>query len=236
MKASFFRRLGAYIIDIFIIMIVSSLISGFLPNNQKITNLNEENLNLLTDYYEVVSEGNQEKVKEYSNKINDFSYELSRLSVYSDLVMIGLYLLYFIAFQGYNNGQTVGKKILKIEVVDAEDNNITFKQLFLRSVFIYPIVLALLQIILIFVLNKSTYLTFSTIISYLQYGIYLVCFITTIVSGRGLHDKFAGTKVINFGTVENVEESKVSKWKKTAEKEKSVSSYKLNHTRGKRKE
>lgn len=235
MNAGFFRRLGAYLIDVIIIMIVSSLFTRFLPNNDEINKLNSANANLLSDYTEILQEGDVDKINDYSILITDYNYELNKLSLYTNLSTIVLYLLYFVVFQGYNNGQTVGKRLLKIEVVDNDDNNPTFKQLLIRGIILYPMILSLLDTVLIQVLSKNNYITCSNGIAYLQYAIYFACFITVIFGGRGIHDRLAGTRVIKYGTISEEDDSKVSKWKKNAEKEKETRAYKVNHTSGKRK-
>ena len=236
MNAGFFRRLGAYLIDVIIIMLVASLVSRFLPNSEKINKLNEANSNLFSDYSKVIQEGDMDKINDFSILITDYNYELTKLSLYTNLSTIVLYLLYFVGFQGYNNGQTVGKRLLKIEVVDDEDNNPNFKQLLIRGVILYPMILSMLDTMLIHILSKSNYMTCSTVIAYIQYGIYLACFITVIFTGRGIHDRLSGTRVIKYGTISEEDDSKVSKWKKASEMEKEKSIYKVNHTRGKRKE
>jgi uncharacterized RDD family membrane protein YckC len=236
MNAGFFRRLGAYLIDVIIIMIVVSLFSRFLPNSDKIDALNNANSNLLTDYSEILQEGDVDKINDFSALITDYNYELTKLSLYTNLSTIVLYILYFVGFQGYNNGQTVGKRLLKIEIVDDEDNNPNFKQLLIRGIILYPMVLSLLDTMLIHVLSKSSYISCSNVIAYIQYALYFVCFITVVFTGRGIHDKLAGTRVIKYGTVSEEDESNVSKWKKTAEKEKVTRTYRVNHTSGKRKE
>jgi uncharacterized RDD family membrane protein YckC len=236
MNAGFFRRLGAYLIDVIIIMIVVSLFSRFLPNSDKIDALNNANSNLLTDYSKILQEGDVDKINDFSALITDYNYELTKLSLYTNLSTIVLYILYFVGFQGYNNGQTVGKRLLKIEIVDDEDNNPNFKQLLIRGIILYPMVLSLLDTMLIHVLSKSSYISCSNVIAYIQYALYFVCFITVVFAGRGIHDKLAGTRVIKYGTVLEEDESNVSKWKKTAEKEKVTRTYRVNHTSGKRKE
>ena len=236
MNAGFLRRLGAYLVDVIIIMIVTSLFSRFLPNNDKINALNNANANLLSDYSEILQEGDTDKINDFSVLITDYNYELTKLSLYTNLSTIVLYLLYFVGFQGYNNGQTVGKGLLKIEVVDNDDNNPNFKQLLIRGLILYPIVLSLLDTLLIHMISKNTYITCSNVIAYIQYAIYFICFITVLFTGRGLHDRVSGTRVIKFGTISEEDESKVSKWKKTAEKEKETRVYRVNHTSGKRKE
>jgi len=236
MKASILRRLGAYLIDIFLIFFVSSLLSGFMPNNDKITKLSNENMEFLSKYYEVIEKGDLEGLDEYSNQLNKYNYDLNKLSVFSNLFTVGLYFLYFIVFQRYNNGQTVGKKLLKIEVIDDDGNIPSFKQMIIRGIIIYPMILSLIDIILILLLKEVAYMSISNIIIYIQYGLYIVCFVTSIMNGKGLHNKLAGTCVINVGTFDEEDESSVTKWKKTSERERETKKYRVNHTSGKRKD
>lgn len=240
MRASFFKRVVAYIIDFLIIILVSNILAGVLPDNDKIIQKNNEMTNFIVENKDVLTSKDVSDVEVFNQKLNDYSYDLNKLSLWPNLLKMTLYFLYFIAFQSYNSGQTLGKRFLKLEIVDKDGNSPKFKQMLVRGVILYPIVFVLLDIVFINILSKSMYLSFSNILYYIKYGLFLGCFITAIISGRGIHDKLAGTSVIVFGTAEadsDVEvENKVSKWKKSALKEKEMKKYKVNHTSGKRKE
>ena len=229
MKASFWKRIGAYFIDCLIITLVCSICVRYLPNYKKIEKLNNDSSSILTEYSEVLSSGDSEKMAEYNEKINDFNYDLKKASVFSSMLSITLYSLYFIVFQRYNNGQTVGKKLLKLEVASNDGEALTMKQTLIRSLILYPIVFELIDLCIIFMLSKSLYLSVSSWLSLLQGAVFIACCITAIF-GRGLHDRLANTNVIVFGTVAEEEESSVSKWKKTSSLEKEVKTYRVNHT------
>ena len=47
----------------------------------------------------------------------DNSYQLSKETGLTNIVTIVVYVLYFIVYQMYMNGQTIGKRIMKIRVV-----------------------------------------------------------------------------------------------------------------------
>lgn len=235
MKASFLKRIGAYLIDYLLIAIVCSLFAKYLPNYNKIEVLNKENESIITEYAEVMDSGNPDDLKEISKRISDYNYELKRLSISLSLLSITTYALYFIVFQRYNNGQTVGKKLLKLEVVSDDDNNLSLKQTLIRSIILYPIVFELVDIGVLLVLNKSLYLDISSTLSFVQYVLFFVCCVTALF-GRGLHDKLAHTNVIVFGTISEEQESSVSKWKKNSASENEVKTYRVNHTSRKRKE
>lgn len=235
MKASFFKRIGAYLIDCFLLMILLNFVSRYLPGYNKIQKLNIEGNEIMEEYTDAIASGDTSLLAEKSESFIDFSYELRKLSIYSNLSSIVLYSLYFIVFQRYNNGQTVGKKLLKVEVIDEDGNSPSLKQMVIRTILIHPIVFDLIDVILVLVLSKSLYLNTSNILVYAQYILFFVCAVTAIF-GKGLHDRLAHTNVIKFGTISEVEESKVSKWKKTSNREREIKTYRVNHTSGKRKE
>lgn len=186
------------------------------------------------DYYEDLADGDENNLIKYSAIINDLSYDLSKASIANNLISIGLYFLYFVVFQRYNNGQTIGKKLLKLEVVDDEET-VSFKKLLIRGIILYPMLFELLDVIIISILSKSLYIRLSTWISLVKYICFLGCFLPILIGKRGLHDKLANTDVIVVGS-EIYDEGKATKWQKTAEKEKEIKKYRVNHTSGKRKD
>lgn len=235
MNAGFFRRIGAYLIDFFVIIFLSNILTSVMPNRDKILNLSSQTTNLMSEYYEVVISGNEEEIEIFTNKINDISYEISKSSIYVNMASIILYFLYFVVLPTYCNGQTLGKKILKIETVDLENNAPSFIRMLIRGIILYPIAFNVLDLICLFIFKQSIYQNISSFLVFAQYGLFIACFISIIVSGRGIHDRLAGTSVIVAGTGEGEVESKVSKWKKNSEKEKEVKKYRVNHTTGKSK-
>jgi len=235
MSAGFLKRIGAYIIDFLIILLISNLLSSFLPNNNKIVKLTKEGNEIIDGYYKALIESS-DNIEEYSTKLNNYNYELGKLSVYSNLITISLYFLYFIIFQSYNNGQTVGKRLFKIEIRSCNGKELNYKQLFIRGIILYPIIINLLNIIAIIVCKQSVYEDVSFVTTFIKYLLFLICFISIVINHRGIHDKLSGTVVIVSGSVKENEEDQMTKWKKVSEKEKKLSKYGNNHTSGRGKE
>jgi len=236
MNASLIKRIGAYIIDFIIILIISNVINTVLPNNKEVVKLTNEGTTIISNYFESVNLDDKEKLNEYNMKLNDYNYRLSKASILSTLVTIVLYFLYFVVFQSYNNGQTVGKKIMKIQILGNNNQKASFKQLLIRSIILFPIIFNLVGVIALVFLKQNTYQNVSSVLSLVHYSLFIACFISVAFSDRGMHDRLAGTCVYVFGTTEEVKESKASKWKKTSDKEKEIKKYVGTHTRGKRKE
>lgn len=230
MSVGFFKRAGAYIIDIVLVMIMASLITSFIPNKK----INDLSLEYSEFVYENFNKMDSEDfdIDGFNEKLDDYTYQISKASIGSNLVLISIYVLYFIGFNRYNNGQTVGKKLLKIEITDKDGNVPNIKQLCIRGLILYPIVFDILNVILISMLSKSLFLSISSGLSIIRFIILLICSISIMGTSEGIHDKLSGTKVVLFESMN--EEDKATKWRKNTEKEKKLKSYKNNHTSGKK--
>ena len=192
MKATFIERLGAYFLDIIIISILLSIIGYSLPKNtvdyeQKLNNITEKYLN---------SEINTQK---YIDETSIILYDNQKSNILSLGISVALIIGYFVIFQYMNQGQTFGKKLFKIKVVEKESKKTpSISSGFIRSLFILNIMSGILNIIFIYILNSKTY--------YIGYGItYIIETLFIVVSiffvlyredGRGLHDIMAKTTVI----------------------------------------
>lgn len=189
MKASFFKRLGAFILDYFIIIFIVLLITMGFDSN-KTTDLTNKMSQLANDY-----QGGEITIDEYKEKIN---YELQKSNVTTNIVSVTLYIGYFVVFATLNKGQTLGKKLLKIKVVNKDGEKPSIWNMLLRSLFIYNIVSALFSIIFVNILSVNTFTYIYTIVGYVEFFVIIVSFfmVTYKKDGRGLHDMIAGTSVI----------------------------------------
>lgn len=186
------KRILAYLIDVVIVLLASSMLSSISYLNPQLETYNK--------YYDEYSE----KTKDYLDKkiaddeylqiTNDYSYKLERNSVYSSIISVVTILLYFGVFQKYNNGQTLGKKLLNIRV---KGNLNVFKYL-LRTAIVYNVFINIAKIILIVALDQNQYLNAN---KYL-YALALIVEVTIIVmvmlrkDHKGLHDLIVGSEVI----------------------------------------
>ncbi len=101
-------------------------------------------------------------------------------------------------FATLNKGQTLGKKLLKIKVVNKDGEKPSIWNMLLRSLFIYNIVSALFSIIFVNILSVNTFTYIYTIVGYVEFFVIIVSFfmVTYKKDGKGLHDMIAGTNVI----------------------------------------
>ena len=195
MKAKFYDRLTAYIIDVIIISLITSIIFTSIPTNNKEL---EKQLSSLQD--EVLS--NNITYEEFVDEYQDLYYKNKKDTMTQSAITLTITIAYFVIFQYMNKGQTIGKKILHLRVVDnnTEKPLSIFKGL-IRSLLIWNILSGTLGIVLIYILNKESYITSYLIISSIE-SIFI--FITAMFTlyrkdNRGLHDIIINSKVIIEG-------------------------------------
>ncbi len=196
-NAYFIKRLGALILDMIIVSTVVSMLTFFVNNNSNYEKLTKE-------YNDVMEQAMDKKTspKEYKkllSKASDISYDLSKQTVVVSFVSLTMYILYFIVFQFYNKGQTIGKKLMKIKIESNDGKDLTMNQLAVRSLIINSILANLILLAVIILGSKDVYFVSSTTVSMIQY---IIIFTTAIMilfrkDKRGLHDVITNTKVIN---------------------------------------
>ena len=223
------RRFGAYLIDMFLIMIVASMLASvpFLnPNLEKYNETYEE-------WYEIYKEnvlgssitnndsGNdsmtqestdstlqniddnidEKDMDEINEKLADLNYNLTKYGMASSIIQLVLTILYFVLFQFFNKGKTFGKAIMKINVVSTEKEKLKFSQVLIRTLIINSIAVLTLSTISFYIFDKNTY---TNVVSYLQILDLLLLFVSYAMmifrlDGKGLHDMLSKTNVVRIG-------------------------------------
>ena len=192
MKASFFKRMGAFVIDYFIVLVIVSLITmGF--NTNKNNDLNSQMNQLISDY-----QNEKITIDEYKDETYKLNYELQKENITVNIVTITLYIGYFVVFATLNKGQTLGKKLLKIRVVNKNNDKPSIWNMLVRSLFIYNIISILFSTVAVKFLNINTFTYIYTTLRYIECFVIIVSFfmVTYKKDGKGLHDMIAGTNVI----------------------------------------
>jgi len=126
--AFFFPRALAYIIDFVIVTILSMGVLMIVPVNENHEKYMKEYQKVQTDYIEKKID-----TLEYTNKLKPLIYDLDYSNVPTMIIQIVILILYYIVFQFYNKGQTLGKKLMKIRVISLDDEDVSMNQLIIRS-------------------------------------------------------------------------------------------------------
>ena len=147
LKASFIKRIFAFLIDSFILSIVFTVVTiNFNDNSDNISNKLMETL----EQYQ----NNEITMEEYTDSVVDTNYQLQKSSVPTNALQVVLYVGYFIVFGYLNKGQTVGKKLCKIKVVNKDGNLPSVWNMIVRSLLIYGIFTLLYSIVFVNILDK----------------------------------------------------------------------------------
>ena len=192
-KPYFFPRLVDYIIDVTLVSIVCSGILFLFPKNENYSKYLKEYQEVQTNFID-----NKIEADEYIHKVADITYDIDYSNVLSMIVEVVLLILYFIVFQFYNKGQTFGKKLMKLRVVNNNGNELTLNQVTCRALIIDSILINLFMIAALLFSGRNYYYYASLSLQILS-GI--IIFVTLMMiffrkDGRGLHDVVTGTKVI----------------------------------------
>ena len=193
-KSLFVRRLFAYLIDYLIISFIAAFIACAFIDGEKMIESNER-LQKITNEISTSAELDTLKYEE----LIDAYYDTSRAQGIVALCELVIIIAYYIVYQIYNDGQTIGKKMMKLKVVSRKDE-LTMNQMIFRTCLSTPMVINLFSLFIISFVSKYTYF----------YG---VCFVDTIYwiiiiesvfmalfnkNGLALHDKLFNTEVVKI--------------------------------------
>ena len=190
MKASFFKRISAYIIDYIIIMLALVAITA----SMNINNVVNDKINDLTYQYR----SGDITIDEYSEKIIPLNYELSKRKLPANIATVVVFIGYYVVFAYFNKGQTFGKKICKIKVVNNDGDKPSIWNMLVRSLFIYGIITSLYSIVTINFLSMNDFSYSVSVISIIECMFIVITVLMMLYKkdGRGLHDIIAKTNVI----------------------------------------
>lgn len=201
------KRILAYFIDMFIVLLLIYLISQIKVINpyldkykvtyEKYNTFIEENYmdNTTTSINKIMN-------KEYILLLHDLQYYSLVPSITEFLIIV----IYFSLFPYFFDGQTIGKKIMKIKIVSIDEKKCTLMQYMLRSL-IYPIwtniifYTALSNILLVMnvlIFNGKIFYYLNLGIS-IFFTIYAYADIIKYINnsdGVSFHDKISKTKIV----------------------------------------
>ena len=140
---------------------------------------------------------NEIDTEDFISKYVDIYYKLARDNGFVSLVSIFVGICYFVVYQTYNKGQTLGKKLLKIKVV-SDDGDLFMNQMIMRSFLANFILINLISFLFMLFSDKYTYFYSSGVLELIQY---IIVFISAIMimfrkDGCSVHDLLVHTKVV----------------------------------------
>ena len=205
-KALFSQRFVAFMIDLFLVSALTTLVTTFIPTNGTIDKLYDQQTKIIENYT-----SQKITMEEYVNQLVDISYDIAKQTGIATLVGIAISLLYYVLYVYKNDGQTIGKKMMTIKIKKKNDDQLTMNDLLFRTMILQGTLVSIIGFCTILFLDKDTYLATNSLLNLVQYSILLVSFflIAFTKEKQGLHDKLVGTIVVCTNTVENKEEEEL---------------------------
>ena len=191
-KAYFVQRLIAFMIDILLVYTVASLVATPFIDTKESEKITEEISELINQTT------NQEiTTREFADRNMDLSYQMARKNGFISLISIIVNILYFVVFQLYNKGQTIGKQIMKIRIKSDLDE-LTMNQMIFRSFIANSMLLDIITFMFMLSNSRLVYFYGITTFSTLQYSITLISIFMISIrkDGCAIHDLLVHTKVV----------------------------------------
>ena len=204
MNASFSKRFSAFVIDLLIISLICNIITWVIPVSDNYKSLSSK----LNDTAEVYSDKiikNETEIdigvfEDYINEVSPITYQMEKETFISKIIIVVVYIAYYIIYQYKNNGQTLGKKFMKIKV-EKQDGTLQINDMIFRSFIINSVLSSLIYIILLFTTKNMTYLICTEIVSIIFGILILVSGIMCIArkDKKTLQDIITKTHVVEMG-------------------------------------
>ncbi|MCH5166304.1 MAG: RDD family protein [Erysipelotrichales bacterium] len=207
------KRVGAFLIDIFLVCMISIALGNLSylnPYKDKYEEASTEYKDIYYEYEETLF--NESSSFESLDSIYEFLEtgiipalkNIEKYYIFYSLWYLIIYFLYFGIFTYFNEGQTLGKRVFKIRVVDKGDNKLSFNKVIRRCLIngtnlYYGInIIIILKILATFIKNVNVFAITYVILELLGIALELSLLITLFISrGKKLtNDFFAGTEVI----------------------------------------
>ncbi len=199
-----FKRLIAFLFDIFVVVFISNTLSmtPLNPHYDDFVDLQTEILSKVEAFEEKIEDRNEEveaqEKEAFSIYYKETVQELNQLSVISDVIIITVVLLYFVVFAFFFGGETVGLRLVRLKIVDKKNRRPSMWRLFFRISILYLLPFTVLNSIACYVLDASSYATFSSRCYLITNGLMWLMPLMVLFThkNRGLQDIIAGTNVV----------------------------------------
>ena len=203
-KVPMYKRILAFIIDFLLVAILSAIVMYAVPHNDKYNETLENSTNLRKMIYESEEPLSNKELMEISNELTYDSYKYGMLE---NGITIVIMISYFTLFTYFFHGQTIGKKLIKTQVVSVDGKEPSLLSSFGRSIFITRSFGDIVTLILVLSMKKPTFIKSYYYIDMVLTVLWVACPIVAIwrQDGRGLHDLIGGTKVIDKRKQESTE-------------------------------
>jgi uncharacterized RDD family membrane protein YckC len=196
MKVSFKRRLIAYIIDLALLSILVTLTLVIFPNDKKEIKQINNNINIITE--DLLNDKIDNS--QYLNMYAKYNYKLEKKQIKTNVLNFIYIIFLYILVPFFAGGQTIGKIVTKIKIVNEDNTDIQFNKLIIRSLFINFLIYPIVTIPLIYLFSAKIYFILSLFLILIEFLLVLFTIFMVLYrhDRKGIHDILTKTKVIKL--------------------------------------
>ena len=179
----------------------------------------ESYVDTLNNYYKngELTTKNYEKLNtkvdgDYEKQYKEVYYKIEKNATFYLVIYLIVVIAYFVGFNKYTNGQTLGKKLMRLRIVNSKDSSsdVPIWSYIVRALVLYQLIYYITRLIGINFMNAGMYYNVTGIVykvqSYLEMLIIAMAMIR--IDGRGPQDLLAKTRVALYDRNGNEVEDK----------------------------
>lgn len=180
------KRFLAYLVDMFLVFVVLFLLKSVMPVNKyenELANLNEA-------YLEKNVESN-----EYISQLKIITHNIDKEDIVINIVATLFIIVIFVIVPNYNNGQTLGQKLLKIKI--SKDKPLKMDDLVGRAVIINGLGYMIFMFLILYLTSDNVYFILINLLGFFQILMVIINGFMVIYSKekRGIADRFTDTRI-----------------------------------------
>lgn len=181
---------------------------------------NEGYKDILNKYYKdgKLTEKNYNKLndkidKDYNKEYKQLYYKIEKNSIAYFIIYLVAVFAYFVGFNKYTGGQTLGKKLTRLKIVNATDDKeeVPVWNYIVRALILYQPIYYIIKLIGVNVMDANMYYNVTSVFYNIQYYLemLIVIMIMIRIDGRGPQDLLARTRVALYDKNGNEVEDKL---------------------------
>ena len=192
MKAYFLQRVAAYVVDFILIFMLVQTLVYFIPVSKAYKEASDASAEIFKDF---TKSGD---IDDFYERTSHYSYVMEKEGYVFIVISFVAHLGYFVWYQTYAKGQTLGKRFLKIAIKRDDDSDINIMDSLKRGIILRGYLTTVITMTCLLFMKENTYMGFSVAIEFGVMAAFIVCVLMVAFreDSKGLHDMFAGTKVV----------------------------------------